>query len=153
MTLLAHLADGFIGGHPITDANQSNEVLFSMSATTPVEVDEMASKVVEAGGTLYSKPGYKDGWMYGCGFTDLDGHRWNILNMDMSKMPQQMRKSVDDISRRADVSTRNVEHNAEALALANVDENLSEMIQPTLVRKKVANQIIRSLDPLGKDGQ
>ena len=67
--------------------------------------------------------------------------------------PQQMRKSVDDISRRADVSTRNVEHNAEALALANVDENLSEMIQPTLVRKKVANQIIRSLDPLGKDGQ
>ena len=26
------------------------------------------------------------GWMYGCVFTDLDGHKWNILYMDMSKM-------------------------------------------------------------------
>jgi hypothetical protein len=33
-------------------------------------------------------PGYKDSWMYGCGFTDLDGHRWNVLYMDMSKMPK-----------------------------------------------------------------
>ena len=24
--------------------------------------------------------------MYGCGFCDLDGHRWNILYMDMSMM-------------------------------------------------------------------
>jgi len=24
--------------------------------------------------------------MYGCGFTDPDGHRWNALYMDMSKM-------------------------------------------------------------------
>ncbi|WP_256213145.1 hypothetical protein [Bacillus sp. OV322] len=29
-----------------------------------------------------------DGWMYGCGFADSDGHRWNALYMDMSKMPQ-----------------------------------------------------------------
>jgi predicted lactoylglutathione lyase len=26
--------------------------------------------------------------MYGCVFADLDGHRWNVLYMDMSKMPQ-----------------------------------------------------------------
>lgn len=28
-------------------------------------------------------------WMYGAGFTDLDGHRWNVLYMDMSKMPKE----------------------------------------------------------------
>ncbi|MDF2859634.1 MAG: hypothetical protein K0Q87_5485, partial [Neobacillus sp.] len=28
------------------------------------------------------------GWMYGCGVADPDGHRWNVLFMDMSKMPK-----------------------------------------------------------------
>ena len=28
------------------------------------------------------------GWMYGFGFCDIDGHRWNVLYMDMSKMPK-----------------------------------------------------------------
>ena len=78
---------GFIGGQAISNTAQSNEVLFSIGAQSPAEVDAMAKKAVDAGGTLYGKPGYTDGWMYGCGFTDLDGHRWNILFMDMSKMP------------------------------------------------------------------
>ena len=78
----------FIGGHPVTNPTQSNEVLFSISAASPKEVDEFANKAEKAGGILYGKPGYKDGWMYGCGFTDLDGHRWNILYMDMSKLPK-----------------------------------------------------------------
>jgi hypothetical protein len=64
---------------------------------------------------------------------------------------QQMRKSVDDIKRRAEVSTRIVEHYADALTLANVEENLIKLIQPTLVRKEVGSQKIRALDPLGKD--
>jgi predicted lactoylglutathione lyase len=80
------LFQGFIGGHPITNTSQSNEVLFSIGAKSPSEVDAFAKNAVEAGGKLYGQPGYKDGWMYGCGFTDLDGHRWNILYMDMSKM-------------------------------------------------------------------
>ena len=78
---------GFIGGHPMTNTAQSNEVLFSIGAGSPKEVDELANKAEKAGGTLYGKPGYKDGRMYGCGFTDSDGHRWNVLYMDMSKMP------------------------------------------------------------------
>ena len=82
------LFQGFIGGHFITNTSQSNEVLFSIGATSPKEVDEMACKVIEAGGSLYGKPDYKDGWMYGCGFMDLDSHRWNVLYMDMSKMPK-----------------------------------------------------------------
>jgi len=63
------------------------EVLFSIDAESPEEVDELARQVVDAGGKIYGEPGYKDGWMYGCGFTDLDGQRWSILYMDLSKMP------------------------------------------------------------------
>lgn len=77
----------FIGGHKVSDG-LSNEILFSIGASSPTEVDDLAAKAVAAGGTLYAKPGYKDGWMYGCGFIDLDGHRWNVLFMDMSKMPK-----------------------------------------------------------------
>lgn len=62
-------------------------VLFSFDAESPEEVDELAKKVLEAGGKLYAEPGYNDGWMYGCGFMDLDGQHWNILYMDMSKIP------------------------------------------------------------------
>jgi predicted lactoylglutathione lyase len=78
----------FIGGQPITNSTQSNEILFSLGASSPEEVDTFAAKAVKAGGKLYGKPGYKDGWMYGCGFIDLDGHRWNVLYMDMAKMPK-----------------------------------------------------------------
>lgn len=78
----------FIGGQGITNTETSNEVLFSVGAASPQEVDNIANKVLEAGGKLYGKPGYKDGWMYGCGFLDLDGHRWNLLFMDMDKMPK-----------------------------------------------------------------
>ena len=82
------LFKGFIGGQTVTDTMASNEILFSIGAGSPAEVDQMAARALEAGGKLYGKPGYKDGWMYGCGFSDLDGHRWNVLYMDMSKLPK-----------------------------------------------------------------
>lgn len=72
----------------ISDTKQGTEVLFSFSAESKEEVDEMAKLVEEAGGSIYGKPGDSQGWMYGFGFSDLDGHRWNMLYMDMSKMPQ-----------------------------------------------------------------
>ena len=75
-------------GNAVVDSSQGNEVLFSLGANSRDEVDEIALKVERAGGTVFSKPGEKGGWMYGCGFADPDGHRWNILYMDMSKMPQ-----------------------------------------------------------------
>ena len=69
------------------NAADTAEVLFSLGADSRGEVDAMAVKAVEAGGILYGKPGEKDGWMYGCGFIDPDGHRWNVLFMDLSKIP------------------------------------------------------------------
>ena len=72
----------------LTDTSQSSEILISYDAETREEVDAIAKKVVAAGGIMFADPGENQGWMYGCGFSDLDGHRWNILYMDFSKMPK-----------------------------------------------------------------
>jgi uncharacterized protein len=72
-------------GNTITDTDQSTEVLFSIDAESREEVDQWTKNVAEAGGTIYGKPAEIHGWMYGCGFADLDGHRWNVLYMDMGK--------------------------------------------------------------------
>ena len=74
-------------GNDIPDLNKGTEVLFSIDAQSKEEVDEMAQKVVKAGGFIYAEAEDNGSWMYGFGFADLDGHRWNILYMDMSKMP------------------------------------------------------------------
>ncbi|MFZ7945873.1 VOC family protein [Neobacillus sp. 19] len=75
-------------GNAVADSWKSTEVLFSIGANSRDEVDELALKAEHAGGTVFSKPGENGGWMYGCGFADPDGHRWNALYMDMSKMAQ-----------------------------------------------------------------
>ncbi|MCY7293050.1 MAG: SRPBCC domain-containing protein, partial [Ferruginibacter sp.] len=75
--------------HAIADTNIGVEMFISIDAETRDEVDELAKNAVDAGADLFARPGEKDGWMYGCAFADLDGHRWNILYTDMSKMKQQ----------------------------------------------------------------
>lgn len=74
-------------GNKIADTKAGSEVLFSISAESKTEVDELSEKVIQAGGTVFSKPSEVQGWMYGSGFSDLDGHKWNILFMDMANMP------------------------------------------------------------------
>lgn len=73
--------------HPITDTSKNSEILISIDAESKEEVEEIARKAVAAGGILFAKPSLVQGWMYGCGFTDPDGHRWNVLYMDMSAIP------------------------------------------------------------------
>lgn len=77
--------EGFVQ-NKITDAQSGSEILISIDAESREEVDALARKAEEAGGTLFAKPAEIQGWMYGCGFTDLDGHRWNVLFMDFSKL-------------------------------------------------------------------
>ncbi|MBS1645016.1 MAG: VOC family protein [Bacteroidetes bacterium] len=69
----------------VTDTSNSTEVLLSIDAETRTEVDEILANAVAAGGSVYGEP-HDQGWMYGAGFSDLDGHRWNILYMDTSKL-------------------------------------------------------------------
>jgi predicted lactoylglutathione lyase len=74
--------------HEVADTSKGSEILLSISANSKEEVDEIARKVIEAGGTSNHKPSEMKGWMYGSLFVDLDGHRWNVLYMDMSQMKQ-----------------------------------------------------------------
>jgi uncharacterized protein len=76
-------------GTEITDTVKGTEVLFSIDAENIDEVDRLASKVKKAGGNVFAEPGEKDGWMYGFGFSDPDGHRWSVLYMDLSKAQKQ----------------------------------------------------------------
>ena len=78
---------GFTGCE-ITNTSLSNEVLLSIDAESPEEVDEIARKALEAGGTSNHKPYKMQGWMYGCIFNDLDGHKWNVMYMDWNQMPK-----------------------------------------------------------------
>ena len=79
---------GFCGGAGVSDAASVAEVMLSLGADTREEVDAIAAKAKAAGGQVFGPPADVQGWMYGCGFSDLDGHRWNVLHMDMSKMPK-----------------------------------------------------------------
>jgi uncharacterized protein len=73
----------------VSDTKEGTEVLFNLRADTKADVDDWAVKVKDAGGSVYRGPEEKDGWMYGCGFADPDGHRWSILYMDEAKMPKE----------------------------------------------------------------
>jgi predicted lactoylglutathione lyase len=72
--------------HAISDVGAGSEVLISFDAESREEVDETARKVSEAGGNVFAEPAEIQGWMYGFAFADLDGHRWNQVFMDFSKL-------------------------------------------------------------------
>jgi uncharacterized protein len=71
----------------ISDARAGAEVLISFDAASRDEVDETARRVFDAGGTIFGEPSEIQGWMYGFGFSDPNGHRWNMVFMDFSKLP------------------------------------------------------------------
>ena len=70
----------------VADAKKTTEVLIAIDVKSRKDVDKMIKKAIAAGGSLYNKP-QDHGWMYGHSFADLDGHQWEILYMDESKMP------------------------------------------------------------------
>lgn len=63
---------------PVRYENSRTEVLISLGVDTPEEVHEVIAKVEEAGGTVTAAPMEVDGF-YGAGFTDPDGHHFNLL--------------------------------------------------------------------------
>ena len=73
-----------ISPKPISDATKFCQVLLSLTFESREAVDTMVSKAVVAGGTKAHEP--EDyGFMYQCGFYDLDGHGWGLTWMDPSK--------------------------------------------------------------------
>lgn len=71
----------------IADATKTTEVLIAIDAESKEKVEELVRKAVEAGGSIYADP-QDHGWMYQHGFADPDGHQWEILYMDETKLPK-----------------------------------------------------------------
>lgn len=69
----------------IADATKTAEVLLCLPRPSRADVDGTVRAAVAAGGATYAEP--KDhGFMYQHGFTDPDGHTWELIHM--SGMPQ-----------------------------------------------------------------
>ena len=67
----------------VCDTSKFAEVPISLSFESRAEVDEIVAKAIAAGGTTYKEP-QDQGFMYGHGFQDLDGHIWEIFFMEPS---------------------------------------------------------------------
>ena len=65
----------------IADASKTTESIICLSAESPAKVDEMVRLALEAGGKAPNDK-QDQGWMYGHGFEDLDGHLWEVMWMD-----------------------------------------------------------------------
>ncbi len=71
----------------ICDATKSAEVLVCLSCESRAEVDDLVSKAVVAGGTIYNDSQDR-GFMYAHGFQDLDGHIWELIYMEPEAINQ-----------------------------------------------------------------
>jgi predicted lactoylglutathione lyase len=91
MLLVEKFFKTFIPDKEICDARKSTETLVALSAETREKVDEMIEKAISAGGTEYRKT-QDYGWMYGRAFQDINGHIWEMVYMDESAMPEEMKK-------------------------------------------------------------
>ena len=89
VVLMLFAQDVFSGftNNALSDTSKGTEVLFSLGAKSRDEVNDIADRARSAGGTVFGEPQESNGFMYGCGFCDPDGHRWNVLFMDAGKMP------------------------------------------------------------------
>jgi predicted lactoylglutathione lyase len=70
---------------PIVQTSNGNEALLALSCNSRDEVNQMVEKAIAAGGSHAMDP-QDHGFMYGWSFYDPDGHHWEVLWMDMSKV-------------------------------------------------------------------
>lgn len=71
---------------PISDGT-TTQVLIAIEADSRERVDEIIKIALDNGGCRYGDPA-DHGWMYYDRFSDPDGHQWEVLYMDKSKMPE-----------------------------------------------------------------
>ena len=70
----------------IGDTFKIATVINGLSVESNEEVDSIIKNAIEAGGKEYNEP--KDyGFMQQRSFEDLDGHLWEVLFMDLNKLP------------------------------------------------------------------
>jgi predicted lactoylglutathione lyase len=69
----------------IADATKTTEVLTCLAVDSKVEVNRIVNTALQAGATEAREP-MDYGFMFGRSFNDLDGHIWEIVWMDPSKV-------------------------------------------------------------------
>lgn len=74
--------DFFDSFHDGKSRRGEREVLLCLSAESREQVDELADKAVHAGGRLVRTE--DQGPLYGRSFSDLDGHIWEVMWMDLA---------------------------------------------------------------------
>jgi predicted lactoylglutathione lyase len=72
----------------IADTTTSAEAIICLSAESREAVDAWVAKAVAAGATTPYEA-QDQGFMYGHGFQDLDGHLWETMYMDPSALQQE----------------------------------------------------------------
>jgi predicted lactoylglutathione lyase len=58
-----------------------------LSAESREQVDDLTDKALAAGAQALGEP-QDDGFMYMRGFSDLDGHQWSFVYMDMAAVAE-----------------------------------------------------------------
>ena len=69
----------------VADATSQTEAIVALSAKSRDEVDGLADKALEVGGSPASDP-IDEGFMYARSFQDPDGHLWELVWMDPSAL-------------------------------------------------------------------
>lgn len=71
----------------LVNALHSTEAINAISVESRDLVNQIVENAVRLGGEEY-RPAEDHGWMYGRVFSDLDGHQWEVLHIDESKLGQ-----------------------------------------------------------------
>ena len=65
----------------VADSTKGNEIMFTLWAESEDEADVWAEEVRKVGGTIFSEPTAFGENYYGFGFSDPDGHKFNVFHM------------------------------------------------------------------------
>jgi uncharacterized protein len=72
----------------LADPRTHTEAIVALSADSREQVDELADKALQAGGSPANEPLEMD-FMYGRSFQDPDGHLWEVVWMDPSALREE----------------------------------------------------------------
>jgi uncharacterized protein len=77
------------GNIQYANPTMGTSALMNIDAESKEEIDALALTILSNGGEIHTPASWSQGWMYVMGFQDPDGHHWNILYMDSSKLSTQ----------------------------------------------------------------
>ena len=70
---------------PVSDGS-TTQVLIAIEVESREKVNKTIKLAMENGGSRYKEPSDMD-WMYYDSFADLDGHQWQVMYTDPTKIP------------------------------------------------------------------